>query len=157
MLVYSYKGKKAPNNDYIYHDPQVWSALCTYNQDLVSKSSYEMPLPTILKHVYRSYFTLCKFNNTLVDTYEITEKFERKISFVKEFLQKNQDILNSYDEQCKKIYNKLKIWSNRLLENPNSLNEIKWEVARLMKHYEKQEIYRVASLNLKRNYQDFCI
>lgn len=156
MLVYVYKGNKAPNNDHIWHDPQVWSALCSYDYDLVSKKSYEMPISTILKHVYRSYSTLCQFNNALVDTYGITANFKTKIAFVEKYLQENKDIKESIDIQCRKIYDKLEWWYKRLLTNSNCLDEIKWEVVRLMKFYEKQDIYRISSINLKRNRQDFC-
>lgn len=157
MLVYSYKGKKALKNDYIWHDPQIISALCCYNYDLVSNYYNNVDGPVILKHVYRSYFTLCRFNNALVDTYAITEDFENKVSFVKDYLQENPDIKESVDIQCIKIYNKLEQWHNRLLNNSNCLDEVKWEVVHLMKFYENQSIYRIASINLKRNYYDFCL
>jgi len=157
MLVYSYKGKKALNNDYIWHDPQAISTLCQYNYDLVYNHYNNVNGPVILKHVYRSYSTLCQFNNALVDTYVITEDFGNKVSFVKDYLQENQDIKESVDIQCRKIYEKLEHWHNRLLNNQNCLDEVKWEVVHLMKFYEKQGIYRIASINLKRNYYDFCL
>lgn len=159
MLIYAYKGKKSLNNEFYFENDYTQShsfwKLYNYFGDL--KWQFGVFREDIIRQIYRTYTTLCRFNNVLVDTYEITESLESKISFVKKYLQENQDITNSYDEQCKKIYNKLKKWYNRILENPNCLDEIKWEVAHLMKFYERQEIYRVASVNLKRNYYDFCV
>lgn len=69
----------------------------------------------------------------------------------------NQDIENSIDSKCRSIYGHLKIWYKRLTNNPNSLDDIKWKVVRTMKYYEKQDIYTISSINLKRNYYDFVI
>lgn len=156
MLVYSYKGEKSLTSPSYQYSSKNYNALWNYNSHFFDINNYRVS-EILAKHVYCSYFNLCQFNNTLVDTYEITEDFENKVSFVKDYLQENRDIKESVDIQCIKIYNKLEQWHNRLLENPNCLDDVKWGVVRLMKFYEKQGIYRVASINLKRNYYDFCL
>lgn len=93
----------------------------------------------------------------MVSTYEVNNNYIKSIEFVKKYLEENQDIENSIDSKCRNIYDHLKVWYKRLVNNPNSLDDIKWEVARTMKYYEKQEIFRKASINLKQNYQDFVI
>ena len=46
----------------------------------------------LLRHVYHTYTTLCKFNNSLVSTYEVNSNYIENIDFVKEYLEKNLDI-----------------------------------------------------------------
>ena len=106
-----------------------------------------------VRHVYRTYTTLC----TLVNTYEVTDTYISSIEFVRNYLEQNTDIENSVNSKCRSIYDHLRIWYKRLVNNPNSLDDIKWKVAKTMKYYEKQEIFRVASINLKRNYYDFVV
>ena len=110
-----------------------------------------------LRHVYYSYTTLCKFNNSLVNTYEVNDSYIKSIEFVKNYLEQNQDIENSVDSKCRNIYDHLRVWYKRLINNPNSLDDIKWEVAKTMKYYEKQGVFTIASINLKRNYYDFVV
>ena len=90
-----------------------------------------------LKHVYLSYSTLERFNSSLVNTYEVNDSYIKSIEFVKDYLENNLDIENSFDNKCRNIYDHLRIWYKRLVNNPNSLDDIKWEVARTMKYYEK--------------------
>ena len=127
-----------------------------YNEDLYNNINSH-GICTVLRHLQHSYSTLSKLNNSLVNTYEVNSNYIENIDFVKEYLEKNLDIENSIDSKCRNIYDHLRVWYKRLVNNPNSLDDIKWEVARTMKYYEKQEIFRVASINLKRNYQDFVV
>ena len=151
MLIYGYKGDKCLKsdncNDYTVKNLK---SLYNYNPDLRATDE-------IIRHVFRSFNTLNRFNNSLVSTYEVNSNYIENIDFVKEYLEKNQDIENSIDSKCRNIYDHLRVWYKRLVNNPNSLDDIKWEVARTMKYYEKQEIFRKASINLKRNYQDFVV
>ena len=157
MLIYGYKGDKCLKSDNCNdYTSKNLIALKNYNIDLYNNSSWHY-IDILLKHVYHTYTTLCKFNNSLVSTYEVNSNYIENIDFVKEYLEKNQDIENSIDSKCRNIYDHLRVWYKRLVNNPNSLDDIKWEVARTMKYYEKQEIFRKASINLKRNYQDFVI
>lgn len=110
-----------------------------------------------LRHVFNSYRTLERFNSSLVNTYEVNDRYIISIEFVKNYLEQNQDIENSVDSKCRNIYDHLRIWYKRLVNNPNSLDDIKWEVARTMKYYEKQGIFTISSINLKRNYYDFVV
>lgn len=157
MLVYSYKGEKSLNTELYCYDSlnftKIWNYLGKPKRFCLNNEEGSL----MSRHIYRSYNTLGRFNNLLTTTYKVNNDLEDKLFFIKEYLQNNQDIKESFDNECRKIYEKLEKWHNRLLNNSNSLNDIKWEVARLMKHYEKKEIYRVASVNLKRNYYDFCV
>ena len=157
MLIYGYKGDKCLKSDNCddYSTKNIM-AVKNYNEDLYNNiNSYGFR--DVLRHVYHTYTTLCKFNNSLVGTYEVDGNYISKIDFVKEYLENNLDIENSFDSKCRNIYDHLRIWYKRLVNNPNSLDDIKWEVARTMKYYERQEIFRKASINLKRNYQDFVV
>lgn len=157
MLIYGYVGKKALKTKDFWNNLQTNRALYCYNYDLTkANASYEKG-NLLARHVYNSYTTLCKFNNSLVSTYEVNNNYINSIEFVKKYLEENQDIENSIDSKCRNIYDHLRVWYKRLCTNPNSLEDIKWQVVKTMKFYEKQEIFRVASINLKQNYQDFVI
>lgn len=151
MLIYGYKGNKCLKSDNCddYTTKNIMS-LYNYNPNYIATNE-------IIRHVFRSFHTLSLFNNSLVNTYEVTENYISSIEFVRNYLEQNTDIENSIDSKCRNIYDHLRIWYKRLVNNPNSLDDIKWEVAKTMKYYEKQEIFRVASINLKRNYYDFVI
>ena len=152
MLIYGYKGKKCLVSTNENNHTNLW-ALYHYFGEVYNG----YPTSMIAKHVYYSYSTLCKFNNSLVNTYKVTDNYLASIYFVKNYLEQNTDIENSVDSKCRSIYDHLRIWYKRLANNPHSLDDIKWEVAKTMKYYEKQEIFRVASINLKRNYYDFVV
>lgn len=154
MLIYGYRGKKCPVSTDINNHTNLW-ALIHYNEDFFQDN--KINTKDWLRHVYNSYSTLERFNSSLVNTYEVNDSYIISIEFVKNYLEENQDIENSIDSKCRSIYDHLRIWYKRLVNNPNSLDDIKWEVARTMKYYEKQEIFRVASINLKRNYYDFVV
>ena len=154
MLIYGYRGKKCPTSTNFYTSQKNVIALYNYNQDLFNKCGNQ---ELLLKHVYLSYSTLERFNSSLVNTYEVNEDYISSLDFVKEYLEDNQDIENSIDSKCRSIYDHLKIWYKRLTNNSQSLDGIKWEVVMTMKYYEKQGIYTISSINLKRNYYDFVI
>ena len=131
-------------------------ALRNYNENLYNNiNSYGGD--NVLRHVYHTYNTLCKFNNSLVSTYEINSDYINNIEFVKDYLENNLDIENSFDSKCRIIYDHLKVWYKRLVNNPNSLDDIKWQVVKSMKFYENQGIFSIASINLKQNYFDFVV
>ena len=175
MLAYIYKGKKClePINYYNYS----WmgssynknlSILYKYNNDYPpydidwqNKNRYKHNIDDIkrvIEHIYFSYETLKQLNNLLTITYEINDDFISKIDFVKEYLRDYSDIEhNSLDIECRKIYAKLNNWYYRLTNNPDSLDTIKWEVVRIMKHYEKKEIFKIAKSNVKKNYYDYVV
>lgn len=154
MLIYGYRGKKCPTSTNFYTSQKNVRALYNYNQDLFNRcDSQEL----FLKHVYLSYSTLERFNSSLVNTYKVNDSYIKSIEFVKNYLEENQDIVNSIDSKCRSIYDHLKVWYKRLVNNPNSLDDIKWEVVKNMKYYEKQEIFTISSINLKRNYYDFVV
>lgn len=157
MLINGYKGNKCLKSDNC-NDYSIKNiiAIKNYNIDIYNNiNSYGVY--TVLRHVYHTYNTLSKFNNSLVNTYEVNDSYIKSIEFVKNYLEQNQDIENSFDSKCRNIYDHLKVWYKRLINNPNSLDDIKWEVARTMKYYEKQGIFTIASINLKRNYYDFVV
>lgn len=154
MLIYGYRGKKCPTSTNFYTSQKNVRALYNYNQDLFNRcDSQEL----FLKHVYLSYSTLERFNSSLVNTYKVNDSYIKSIEFVKNYLEENQDIVSSIDSKCRSIYDHLKVWYKRLVNNPNSLDDIKWEVVKNMKYYEKQEIFTISSINLKRNYYDFVV
>lgn len=157
MLIYGYVGKKALKTKDFWNNLQTNRALYCYNYDLTKANATYEKGNLLARHVYNSYTTLCKFNNSLVSTYEVNNNYINSIEFVKKYLEENQDIENSIDSKCRNIYDHLRVWYKRLCTNPNSLEDIKWQVVKTMKFYEKQEIFRVASINLKQNYQDFVI
>lgn len=154
MLIYGYRGKKCPTSTDFYTSQKNVRALYNYNQDLFNRCDNQ---ELFLKHVYLSYSTLERFNSSLVNTYEVNDSYIKSIEFVKNYLEENQDIVNSIDSKCRSIYDHLKVWYKRLVNNPNSLDDIKWEVVKNMKYYEKQEIFTISSINLKRNYYDFVV
>ena len=157
MLIYGYVGKKALKNDDFWNCLQTNKALYCYNYELTKENATYEKGKLLARHVYNSYTILCRFNNTLTSTYEVNDSYIQSIGFVKEYLEEKQDIENSIDRKCRNIYDDLKIWYKRLCNSANCLNDIKWQEVKTMKHYEKQEIFRVASINLKRNYYDFVI
>lgn len=152
MLIYGYRGKKCPVSTDINNHTNLW-ALFRYNEDFFQDTNINNKL--WLKHVFNSYSTLERFNSSLVNTYEVNDNYITSIDFVRNYLEQNQDIENSVDSKCRNIYDHLRIWYKRLVNNPNSLDDIKWEVARCMKYYAKQGIFTISSINLKRNWQDF--
>ena len=157
MLIYGYKGDKCLKSDNCDdYTSKNLIAIKNYNEDLYNNINL-YGFRDVLRHLYHTYNTLGKFNNSLVNTYEVNNSYIKSIEFVKDYLENNLDIENSFDSQCRNIYDHLKVWYKRLVNNPNSLDDIKWQVAKIMKYYEKQEIFRVASINLKRNYQDFVV
>lgn len=109
------------------------------------------------RHIFQSYSTLCKFNNMLTYTYIIDDNLIEKMAFLNEYLTNNADIKDSIDTQCRNIYEKLELWYQNIKDNPNCLDNIKWEVAKVMKYYEKMNMYKLASINLKRNNYDFVV
>ena len=157
MLIYGYKGDKCLKSDNCddYSNKNIM-AVKNYNEDIYNNINL-YGVYTVLRHLYHSYNTLGKFNNSLVNTYEVNDSYMKSIEFVKNYLENNLDIENSFDSKCRNIYDHLRVWYKRLVNNPNSLDEIKWEVARTMNYYEKQGIFRKASINLKRNWQDFVV
>lgn len=157
MLIYGYIGKKALKNDDFWNCLQTNKALYCYNYELTKENATYEKGKLLARHVYNSYTTLCRFNNSLTRVYEVDDSYIKSIEFVKEYLKENQDIENSMDRRCRSIYDDLKVWYKRLCNSSNSLDDIKWQVVKTMKHYEKQEIFKVASINLKRNYYDFVI
>ena len=151
MLIYGYKGDKCLKSDNCDdYTVKNLKSLYNYNPDLRATDE-------IIRHVFRSFNTLNRFNNSLVSTYVVNNNYIKSIEFVKKYLEENQDIENSIDSKCRNIYDHLRVWYKRLVNNPNSLDDIKWEVARIMNYYEKQGIFRKASINLKRNWQDFVV
>lgn len=154
MLIYGYRGEKCPTSTNFYTSQKNVRALYNYNQDLFNRCDNQ---ELFLKHVYLSYSTLERFNSSLVNTYEVNDSYIKSIEFVKNYLEENQDIVNSIDSKCRSIYDHLKVWYKRLVNNPNSLDDIKLEVVKNMKYYEKQEIFTISSINLKRNYYDFVV
>lgn len=157
MLIYGYKGDKCLKSDNCDdYTGKNLIAIKNYNEDLYNNINL-YGFRDVLRHLYHTYNTLGKFNNSLVNTYEVNNSYIKSIEFVKDYLENNLDIENSFDSKCRNIYDHLKVWYKRLVNNPNSLDDIKWQVAKIMKYYEKQEIFRVASINLKRNYQDFVV
>ena len=157
MLIYGYVGKKALKNDDFWNNAHTNRALYYYNYELTKENASFEKGRLLARHVYNSYSTLCRFNNSLTSTYEVDDNYIKSIEFVKEYLEENQDIENSMDRRCRNIYDDLKVWYKRLYNSPNSLDDIKWQVVKTMKHYEKQDIFKVASISLKRNYYDFVI
>lgn len=157
MLVYGYKGKKCPTSTTYWGSQKNLIALNNYNSDLFNNCNGWEVQAKLLRHVYLSYSTLCKFNNALVDTKIVDEYFITSINFVKDYLTNNIDILSSIDNKCRNIYENLSIWYKRLISNPSCLDEIKWQVVRSMKFYERQEIFTIASTNLKQNWYDFVV
>lgn len=152
MLIYGYRGKKCPVSTDINNHTNLW-ALFRYNEDFFQDTNINNKL--WLKHVFNSYSTLERFNSSLVNTYEVNDNYITSIDFVRNYLEQNQDIENSVDSKCRNIYDHLRVWYKRLVNNSNSLDNIKWEVARCMKYYAKQDIFTISSINLKRNWQDF--
>lgn len=149
MLIYGYKGDKDLKSDNCndYTSKNIMS-LYNYNPNYIATEE-------IIRHVFRSFNTLNRFNNSLVNIYEVNDSYIESIDFVKDYLENNLDIENSIDSKCRNIYDHLRVWYRRLCNNPNCLDDIKWQVVKTMKYYEKQGIFRVASINLKRNHQDF--
>lgn len=153
MLIYSYKGKKCPKStDYHYCEKNLW-ALVYYNHDLYNDSKVNIEI--WLRQVYNTFSTLCRFNNYLVNAYVVDDKFYNDIDFIKQYLTDNEDVVDSADRKCREIYSNLNTWYKRLLANTNCLDDIKTRVVKSMQFYERQEIFSVASINLKRNYYDF--
>ena len=79
------------------------------------------------------------------------------LDFLTDFLDKHSDLEDSIDTKCREVYTKLKIWYKRLIDNPDNLDSVKWEVVKLMKYFERNGIFRVSSCNLKSNYHDSVI
>jgi len=104
-----------------------------------------------------TYPTLCKFNNTLIDVYTIKNTSTLNLDFLTDFLDKHSDLEDSIDTKCREVYTKLNIWYKRLIDNPDNLDSVKWEVVKLMKYFERNGIFRVSSCNLKSNYHDYVI
>ena len=92
-----------------------------------------------------------------MSAYEVDDKFYSDIDFLKQNLTDNDDVVDSVDRKCRKIYSNLNIWYKRFVSNPKCLDEINWQVVKSMKFYEKQEIFSITSTNLKRNYYDFVV
>lgn len=153
MLIYGCRGKKCLVSTNENNYTNLWALVHYYD----GSYSFEYPTSMVMRHIYCSYTTLCRFNNSLTSTYEVNDNYIKSIEFVKEYLEENQDIENSMDRRCRSIYDDLKVWYKRLCNSSNSLDDIKWQVVKTMKHYEKQDIFKVASINLKRNYYDFVI
>lgn len=151
MLIYKYKGDKCLKSDNLNdYSIKNYIALKNYNENLISRNVH---LEEVIRQVFNTYSTLCKFNNTLVNVKEIKYiDFE----FIKEYLERNADVKDSVDSKCRSIYNNLNNWYNKI-NNDYSLDEIKWQVVKSMKFYERLGIFSVASINLKRNYYDFTI
>lgn len=126
MLVYGYKGKKCPTSIIYWNSQKNLIALNNYNSDLFDNCNGWEGQTKLLRHVYLSYSTLCKFNNALVHTKIIDEYFITSIDFVKRYLADNIDILSSIDNKCRNIYENLSIWYKRFVSNPSCLDEIKW-------------------------------
>ena len=103
MLVYGYKGKKCLKSDNCNdYTTKNLIALRNYNENLYNNiNSYGGD--NVLRHVYHTYNTLCKFNNSLVSTYEINSDYINNIEFVKDYLENNLDIENSFDSKCTTI------------------------------------------------------
>ena len=80
MLIYGYKGDKCLKsdncNDYTVKNLK---SLYNYNPDLRVTDE-------IIRHVFRSFNTLNRFNNSLVSTYEVNSNYINNIEFVKEYL-----------------------------------------------------------------------
>jgi hypothetical protein len=153
MLIYGYKGKKCPKStDYWHCEKNLW-ALTYYNPGLFNDSKVNTEI--WLRQVYNTFSTLCRFNNYLVNSYVVDDKFYDDIDFIKQYLTDNEDVVDSVDRKCREVYSNLNTWYKRLLANTNCLDDIKTRVVKSMQFYERQEIFSVASINLKRNYYDF--
>lgn len=157
MLVYSYKTKKCPLSTSYWHNNRNLMALNNYNKDLFERCSGWQGQAKFLKDVFLSYSTLCEFNNSLTDITTVDDYFITSLDFVKVYIRDNVDILTSIDNKCRKIYEDLDRWYKRLIANPECLDSIKMEVVRCMKFHERQGMFKISSINLKRNYYDFVV
>lgn len=153
MLIYGYKGRKYPKStNYCHCEKNLW-ALYNYNSDLFNDSKVNTEI--WLRQVYNTFNTLCRFNNYLVNAYVVDDKFYNDIDFIKQYLTDNEDVVDSVDRKCREIYDNLNTWYKRILANANCLDDIKTRVVKSMQFYERQEIFSVASINLKHNYYNF--
>lgn len=158
MLIYSYKGKYCPTSTNHLNNKNQW-AMYYYNRDIWNDiMDYSSQYADVcLRHIYCSYSTLCSFNNLLTSCYDVEKDYLNSNSFIEEYLFNNEDVKESKDSHCRSIYENIKIWNNRLKNNYTSLDDIKWQVAKTMKFYEKKGIFKVSSINLKRNNYDFVV
>ena len=98
MLIYGYKGDKCLKSDNCDdYTVKNLKSLYNYNPDLRVTDE-------IIRHVFRSFNTLNRFNNSLVNTYEVNDSYIKSIEFVKDYLENNLDIENSFDSKCRNIY-----------------------------------------------------
>ena len=82
-------------------------ALIYYNIELFNDSKVNREI--WLRQVYNTFNTLCKFNNYLVNAYEVDDKFYSDIDFLKQYLIDNEDVVDSVDRKCREIYRNLNI------------------------------------------------
>lgn len=127
------------------------------SHDMISVEEQKQFIDTYIRHIYCSYSILCSFNNLLTSCYDVEKDYLNSNSFIEEYLLNNEDVKESKDSHCRSIYENIKIWNNRLKNNYTSLDDIKWQVAKTMKFYEKKGIFKISGINLKRNNYDFVV
>ena len=93
MLIYGYRGKKCPVSTDINNHTNLWALYHYFGGNYTG-----YPTSMVARHIYCSYSTLCKFNNSLVNTYEVNDDYIMSIEFVKNYLEQNKDIENSFDD-----------------------------------------------------------
>ncbi|MFV0275450.1 MAG: hypothetical protein ACK5HL_04360 [Bacilli bacterium] len=153
MLIYGYKGKCCPTSSSDMHDKNV-RAILYYNRDVLNKGTsidIKGGHSLLLRQVYNTYNTLCKFNNLLV-----SDNIQDSLSLLNNYLTNNEDVAEqNYDSKIRGIYDTLKIAYNRLSNNIDTLDDIKKKVVASMKFYEKLDLFQVASINQQKNYDDY--
>lgn len=175
MLIYGYKGKCCPTSITDMNEKNIY-AILYYNRDVLNKGDSVgkgSDTSTLLRQVYNTYSTLCKFNNSLTSIQDKTDttlsekdynKQEMKrikaitdaLALLEDYLTKNEDIVEqSYDTKIRNIYDDLRIAYNRLSNNTDVLDEIKKKIVGSMKFYEKLGLFQVASINQQKNYDDY--
>lgn len=159
MLIYGYRGKASMNSTR-FTDKNFF-VLCMYHSIKRRNSGWYMDRARIgIRQVYNTMKTFEKFNNYLIDAYNTEEKpLKLELAFLDNYLKENNDIISSpcvdMNGICSYIYKKLSKWYDRLTDSIDNLDNVKWEVVKEMKYFEKMGLFHIASINQQKNYDDF--
>ncbi len=105
MLIYGYVGKKALKNDDFWNNLHTNRALYYYNYELTKENATYEKGRLLARHVYNSYSTLCRFNNSLTSTYEVDDKEVRKfVAYLDRFVRQTSS-KNDINYRISSLYN----------------------------------------------------
>lgn len=151
LIIYSAKTNKVPLNNELWNGVVNFKKIKNYNINLLEINENYTTIKdwSVIDDIHNTYNILVEFNNKL-------EKGNSLQTFIylKENLDKHQEIKNSIDYKCRSYYDKMTFWYNLYMSNQTEKIYLRIcdEVQDTLKYLAKQGIVKISGCNLKKNF-----